>query len=57
MDGKLAGEANYNDLMMQIRSVSPLAVKTLIVTQHHADHTGNNDRFAAAGVEIIAHKD
>jgi len=57
VDGKLAGEANYNDLMTQIRSVSPMPVKILLVTQHHADHTGNNDRFAAAGVEIIAHKD
>lgn len=57
VDGKLAGEANYNDLMTQIRSVSPLSIKTMILTQHHADHSGNNDRFIAAGVEIIAHKD
>ena len=57
VDGKLAGEANYNDLMTQIRSVSPLPVKILLITQHHADHAGNNDRFAAAGVEIIAQKD
>jgi cyclase len=56
VDGKLAGEANYNDLMAQIRTVSPLPVKTLILTQHHADHSGNNDRFTAAGVEILAHK-
>lgn len=56
VDGKLAGEKNYDDLMAQIRSVSNAPVKYLIVTHHHADHTGNNDRFLAAGVEVIGHE-
>jgi glyoxylase-like metal-dependent hydrolase (beta-lactamase superfamily II) len=55
VDTKLPGEANYNGLMQQIRSVTPLPVKTVIVTHHHADHTGNNDRFIAAGAEVIGH--
>lgn len=55
VDTKLPGEANYNGLMEQIRSVTPLPVKTVIVTHHHADHTGNNDRFIAAGAEVIGH--
>lgn len=56
VDGKLAGEKNYDDLMAQIKSVSNEPVKYLIVTHHHADHTGNNDRFLAAGVQVIGHE-
>lgn len=56
VDGKLAGEQNYNALMEQIKSVSPQPIKFLIVTHHHADHTGNNDRFLAAGVTVIGHE-
>jgi glyoxylase-like metal-dependent hydrolase (beta-lactamase superfamily II) len=56
VDGKLAGEQNYNALLEQIKSVSTQPVKYLIVTHHHADHTGNNDRFLAAGVQVIGHE-
>lgn len=56
VDGKLPGEQNYNDLMAQIRTISNRPVKYLIVTHHHADHTGNNDRFLAAGVTVIGHE-
>ena len=56
VDGKLGGETVYADLMAQVKSVSNLPVKYLIVTHHHADHTGNNDKFRAAGVEIIGHE-
>jgi glyoxylase-like metal-dependent hydrolase (beta-lactamase superfamily II) len=55
VDTKMPGAANYDGLMAQIRSVTPLPVKTVIVTHHHADHTGNNDRFIAAGAEVIGH--
>jgi glyoxylase-like metal-dependent hydrolase (beta-lactamase superfamily II) len=54
VDGKLPGEQNYNGLMEQIKTVTDKPVKFLIVTHHHADHTGNNDRFLAAGVQVIA---
>ena len=56
VDGKLPGEKNYDDLMAQIKSISSQPVKYLIVTHHHADHTGNNDRFLAAGVQVIGHE-
>jgi glyoxylase-like metal-dependent hydrolase (beta-lactamase superfamily II) len=56
VDTKLPGEANYNGLMEQIRSVTPQPVKVVIVTHHHADHTGNNDRFIAAGAQVIGHE-
>ncbi len=54
VDGKLNGEANYNSLMALIKGVSDKPIKYLIVTHHHADHTGNNQRFLDAGVQIVA---
>ncbi len=54
VDGKLPGEENYNTLMALIKGVTDKPVKYLIVTHHHADHTGNNQRFIDAGVQIIA---
>ena len=56
VDTKLPSEANYNGLMEQIRSVTPQPVKVVIVTHHHADHTGNNDRFISAGAQVIGHE-
>jgi cyclase len=56
VDGKLAGEANYNSLMALIKGVSDQPVKYLIVTHHHADHTGNNQRFLDARVQVVAHE-
>jgi cyclase len=56
VDGKLPGEQNYTALMEQIKSVTDKPVKFMIVTHHHADHTGNNDRFLAAGVQIVANQ-
>ena len=55
VDTKMPGAANYDGLLAQIRSVTPLPVKVVIVTHHHADHTGNNDRFIAGGAEVIGH--
>ena len=31
-------------------------MKVVIVTHHHADHTGNNDRFISAGAQVIGHE-
>jgi len=56
VDGKLPGQANYDALMALIKSISDQPVKYLIVTHHHADHTGNNQRFLDAGVPIVAHE-
>ena len=56
VDTKLPGEANYTGLMEQIRTVTTQPVKVVIVTHHHADHTGNNDRFISAGVQVIGHE-
>jgi cyclase len=56
VDGKLPSQANYDALMALIKGVSDQPVKYLIVTHHHADHTGNNQRFLDAGVQIVAHE-
>jgi glyoxylase-like metal-dependent hydrolase (beta-lactamase superfamily II) len=56
VDGKLPGQANYDALMALIMGVSDQPIKYLIVTHHHADHTGNNQRFLDAGVQIVAHE-
>jgi glyoxylase-like metal-dependent hydrolase (beta-lactamase superfamily II) len=55
VDTKLPGAANYDALVAQIKTVTPQPVKLVIVTHHHADHTGNNDRFVAAGVKVLGH--
>ncbi len=54
VDGKLPGQANYDALMALIKGVSDQPIKYLIVTHHHADHTGNNQRFLDAGVQVVA---
>jgi len=56
IDTKLAGEQNYNGLVDQIKTVSDKPVKFVVVTHHHADHTGNLDRFLAAGAQVIGHE-
>jgi cyclase len=52
MDGKLPG--NYDPFMEQVKKISDQPIKFLITTHHHEDHTGNNAKFLAAGVQIIA---
>ncbi len=56
VDGKLPSQANYDALMALIKGVSDQQIKYLIVTHHHADHTGNNQRFLDAGVQVVAHE-
>ena len=56
VDGKNPGQQFYDDLMAQIRTVSQAPVKDLVNTHHHADHSGNNARFRAAGANVIGQK-
>jgi glyoxylase-like metal-dependent hydrolase (beta-lactamase superfamily II) len=56
VDTKLDSEANFNGLMEQIKSISDKPVKIVLNTQHHPDHTGNNQRFIDAGAKIIAYE-
>ncbi|WP_116091696.1 MBL fold metallo-hydrolase [Sphingomonas crusticola] len=53
VDDKLAGEANFNNLVAAIRTVSDLPVIAVFNTHHHGDHVGNNGRFIDAHVMVI----
>jgi glyoxylase-like metal-dependent hydrolase (beta-lactamase superfamily II) len=56
VDTKNMGEANYNALMEQIRTVSKAPVRYAFVTHHHQDHSGNIGPFQASGTEVIVHE-
>ena len=53
---KNLGEANYNALMAQIRTVSDKPVKFAVVGDVHQDKSGNTARFVEAGAQVIAHE-
>lgn len=56
VDTKNLGEANYNALMEQIKTVSQAPVRYVFITHHHQDHSGNIGPFQAAGAEVIVHE-
>jgi cyclase len=56
VDGKLPAEGNYDKLMELIKSVSNQPIKYVLLTHHHQDHTGNDDKFLALGIPVIAHE-
>jgi len=56
VDTKNLGDPFYNDLTAQIKTVSTQPVKFVIVTHHHQDHSGNIQKFADAGAQVIAHE-
>jgi cyclase len=54
VDTKNPGDENFNRVMEEIRSISPLPVKYVFNTHHHPDHVGNNQKFIDAGAKVIA---
>ena len=54
-DTKNLGDPFYNGLMDQIKTVSALPVKWVVVTHHHQDHSGNIKKFTDAGAQVVAH--
>ena len=54
VDTKNPGDENYNRVMEEIKSVSPLPVKYVLNTHHHPDHVGNNQKFIDAGAQVVA---
>jgi len=56
VDTKNAGQPIYDDLVAKIKAVSTQPIVWVVDTHHHADHTGNNGRFLAAGAKVIANK-
>ena len=53
VDSKLLTDKDYGDLLKLIEGVSPKPVAIVVNTHHHADHTGNNEKFLAAGAQVI----
>jgi glyoxylase-like metal-dependent hydrolase (beta-lactamase superfamily II) len=56
VDTKNLGDQFYNDLVAQIKTVSPQPVKYAIITHVHQDHSGNIERFEKAGAQVIAYE-
>jgi glyoxylase-like metal-dependent hydrolase (beta-lactamase superfamily II) len=56
VDTKNLGEQFYNELLAQIKTVTPQPVKYAFVTHVHQDHAGNIERFEKAGVQVIAYE-
>ena len=53
VDTKLMNDKDYGDLIKLIEGVSKKPVKIVVDTHHHADHTGNNEKFIASGAQVI----
>src|SRR6185312_3299005 len=47
------GQAIYDELTADVKTISPQPIRYLVDTHIHADHTGNNGRFEAAGVKVV----
>jgi cyclase len=54
VDDKFAQDAPQ--IMAKIKSVTDKAVKYVLNTHQHGDHTGGNDAMLAAGAQILIHK-
>lgn len=52
VDGKLPG--NYESLVSQVRRISELPIRALVLTDREDAHIGNNAQFLQAGVRIVA---
>jgi cyclase len=56
VDSKNPGQPIYDEIVADVHTISPKPIKYLIDTHLHADHTGNNGRFEAAGVKVVGQK-
>jgi cyclase len=56
VDTKNLGDQFYNDLVAQIKTVTPQPVKYVFVTHVHQDHAGNIGKFVHAGVPVITNE-
>jgi cyclase len=56
VDTKNLGQANFDALMAQIRTVSQAPLRYVFITHHHQDHSGNIGPAQAAGAEVIVHE-
>src|SRR5712672_515967 len=47
-------DQNFDEIMANVKKVTPLPVKYVINTHHHGDHTGSNAKMLPV-TEVIAH--
>ena len=52
VDTKNLGDGPFNDLVAQIKTVTPQPVKYVFITHVHQDHSGNIGRFVKAGAQV-----
>lgn len=53
VDTKNPGEKIYEELLDKIKSVTPEPIAEVLVTHHHADHSGNTVLFEQQGIPVI----
>jgi glyoxylase-like metal-dependent hydrolase (beta-lactamase superfamily II) len=56
VDTKNLGQANYDALLAQIKTVSDKPVKNVVIGDVHQDKSGNTTLFVSAGAQVIAHE-
>ena len=56
VDTKNLGDGPFNDLVAQIKTVTPQPVKYVFVTHVHQDHAGNIGRFVKAGADVYTYE-
>ena len=54
VDDKFA--QNFDEIMADVKKLSPLPVKYVLSTHQHGDHTGGHAKMLAANAEIISQK-
>jgi cyclase len=57
VDTKNPGEKIYDEFLAKIASVTPKPVAEVLITHHHADHSGNTLLFLNHGVPVIGHQE
>jgi glyoxylase-like metal-dependent hydrolase (beta-lactamase superfamily II) len=56
VDTKNLGQANYDQLMTLIKTVTQQPPKFGVITHVHQDHSGNIGPLIAAGAQVVAHE-
>src|SRR5262245_34901175 len=52
VDDKFA--IDYDNIIAEVKKITPQPVKYVINTHHHGDHSGSNARMIAGGAQVIA---
>src|SRR5579864_6532105 len=47
-------DQDHEGILAAVKQVTPLPVKYVISTHHHADHSGGNTKMFSSGAEIIS---